>query len=75
MTRDGSGRWSSVICCCFSHVAVGLAAGELLLDFGVGDDALLDRINEEHAAGLQAALLANVFSGDFEDAGFGGKDD
>ena len=32
-------------------------------------------IDEEHAAGLQAAFLANVFGGDVDDAGFGGEDD
>ena len=53
--------------------AVRLAAGQLLLDLGVGDDALLDGIDQEHAAGLQAALFANIFGRDFKNAGFGGR--
>ncbi len=48
---------------------VRLAAGQLLLDLGVGDDALLDGIDQEHAAGLQAALLEDIFGRDFENAG------
>ena len=55
-------------------VGVGLARGEFLLDFGVGDEALLNRVDEEHAAGLQAALLENVFSRHFNHAGFRGED-
>ena len=47
-------------------LAVGLARGELLLDLGVGDDALLHGVDQEHAAGLQAAFLANVLGGNFD---------
>ncbi len=56
-------------------VCIGLARGESLLDFGVGDDALLHGVDEEHAAGLQAAFLADVFGGNVDDAGFGGEHD
>ena len=55
--------------------AVGLARGERLLDLGVGDDALLNGVDEEHAAGLQAAFLEDVFGRNFDDAGFGGEND
>ncbi len=55
--------------------AVGLAAGKVLLDLGVGDDALLHGVDEEHAARLQAALLENVLGRNFDDAGFGGEHD
>ncbi len=56
-------------------LGVGLAGGEALLDFGVGDDALLHGVDQEHATGLQAALLADVLGGHVEDAGFRGEDD
>ncbi len=49
---------------------VRLACGQLLLDLGVGDDALLNGIDEEHAARLQTALLAHVFGRHVENAGF-----
>ena len=49
---------------------VGLPARQLLLDLGVADDALLDRIDQEHAAGLQAAFLANVFRRNVQHTGF-----
>ena len=52
---------------------IRLARGQLLLDFRVGDDALLDRVDQEHAARLQAALLANVLRGNIEHAGLGGE--
>ncbi len=53
----------------FEPLAVGLAAGELMLDLVVGDDALLDGVDQEHAARLQAALFANVLGGNLDDAG------
>jgi hypothetical protein len=67
------GQLSIVTCCSLEPFAVRLAAGQLLLDLGVGDDALLDRIDQEHAARPQAALLANVFGRNFKNAGFGGQ--
>jgi hypothetical protein len=55
-------------------LAVGTIAGELLLDFGVGDDAALDGVDEEHVTGLQTALLADGFGRQVEHAGLGGHD-
>ena len=40
---------------------IRLTCGQLLLDFLVGDDALLHRVDQEHASRLQPALLADVF--------------
>ena len=62
-------------CCSLSQSRIGLAGGEALLDFGVGDDALLNRVDQEHAARLQTALLADVFGGNVKHAGFGGEHD
>ena len=62
-------------CCSLSQSRVRLPAGQLLLDLGVGDDALLDRIHQEHAAGLQAALLANILGRHVDHAGLGGQHD
>ena len=56
-------------------LTVGLFAGDLLLDLGVVDDAALRRVDVEHAAGLQAALLGDVLRGDVEHADLGGHDD
>ena len=42
-------------------LAVGLPRREPLLDLLVGDDALLLEIDQEHLAGLQAALELDVF--------------
>src|SRR5208282_5524706 len=69
MAREGSRARPAAL----EPIAVRLAGGEVLLDFGVGDDALLYGVDEEHAAGLEAALFADVFSGDVENAGFGSK--
>ena len=55
-------------------VAVGELGGELALDLGVGHDAALHGIHEEHVAGLEAALLHDVGGGDVEHAGLGGQD-
>ena len=56
-------------------LAVGLARGKLLFGFGVGDDALLHRVDEEHAAGLQAAFFEDVLRRNFDDAGFRSEND
>ena len=53
---------------------VRLARGERLLDLAVGDDALLDRVNEEHAAGLETAFFQDVLGRSLDDAGLGGED-
>ena len=73
MTREGSGSVSMRDLLLLEPFGVGLARGQLLLDLGVGDDALLHGVDEEHAAGLQAAFLANVFGGNFDHAGLGGE--
>ena len=46
-----------------------------LLDLLVVDDAALLGVHQEHAAGLQAALLQHVLRRDVEHAGFGRHDD
>ena len=51
-------------------VCIGLASGETLLDFGIGDDALLHRIDEEHAPGLETAFFADVFGRKIKDSRF-----
>ncbi len=56
-------------------LAVGLAGGEPLLDFRVGDDAAGGEVGEEHFAGLEAAFFLDVFGLDGEDAGFGSHDE
>jgi hypothetical protein len=51
---------------------VGLGRGDALLQLLVGDDALLLRVDEEHAPGLQPPLLLHLLGRDVEDAHLGG---
>ena len=44
-------------------------------DFFVGNDAAFGRIDQEHAAGLEAAFLENAIRRDIEDTDFGSHDD
>ena len=55
-------------------LAVGMAAGQVVLEFLVADDAALFQADQEHPAGLEATALADILRGDVEDAGFGGHD-
>ena len=59
----------------FEPLAVGMLCGEGGFDFLVGDDATFLRVDEEDAAGLQAAFVRDAFGLDVEDADFGGHDD
>ena len=52
-----------------------MPGGKLLLGLSIGDDALLDGIDEEHAAWLEATLFADVFRGNVEHPGLRGHHD
>ena len=54
---------------------IGAARADLLLDFFVVDDATLDRIDQEHATGLEAAFLLDVLRFQRQYAHFRGHDD
>ncbi len=59
----------------FLHpLRVGLPRGQLLFHFFVGDQALLLGIHQQHAAGREPALHANVFRLDRQHAGFRSHD-
>ena len=58
-----------------SHSVVGVLGGQLGLDLLVLDQAALGRVDQEHAAGLEAALAHDPFGGDVEDADLAGQDD
>ena len=60
-------RWTR---CSSSHWRYGRSLAIALLDLLVVDDAALLRVDEEHAARLQAALLQHVLRRDVEHAGF-----
>ena len=57
----------------FEPLGIGLAAGQLLFDLGIGDNALLHRIDQEHSSRLQATFLAHVFRRHFQNSGLGGQ--
>ena len=50
--------------------SIGVFAGQLLLDFGIINDAPGIQINQQHAAWLQAPFVANAFLGDWQHAHF-----
>ncbi len=54
---------------------IGVFGGEAGLDLVVLDDAVLLGVDEEHPAGLEAALADDLGGVDVEDADFGGEDD
>ncbi len=54
---------------------VGGGGGELVLDLVVLDDPLLGGVDEEHLAGLEAALADDLGRVDVEDADLGTEDD
>ena len=56
-------------------LAIGTLGGELGLHLGIVHDAALLCVDQEHAAGLQAALLLDLVGGEFKHAGFGRHDD
>ena len=70
-----SGRSESSISPASSHSAYGLLGGELGLDLVVLDDAVLGGVDEEHPAGLEAALADDLGGVDVEDADLGAEDD
>ena len=56
-------------------LTVGMFGGDLVLDLVVGHDAAFLGVDEEHAAGLEAAFVENFLRRDFEHARFGRHDD
>ena len=54
-------------------LGVRLLGGELRLDLVVLDDAVLGGVDEEHPAGLEAALADDLGGVDVEDADLGGR--
>ena len=56
-------------------LAVGVLAGDPLLDLLVVDDAAFLRVDEEHAARLEPLLAHDAVGRDVEDADLGGEDD
>ncbi|GAA3238308.1 hypothetical protein GCM10020256_58520 [Streptomyces thermocoprophilus] len=59
----------------FEPLLVGGGGGELRLDLVVLDDAVLGGVDEEHLAGLEAALADDLGGVDVEDADLGAEDD
>ncbi len=57
----------------FQPFGVGLLGGEGRLDLVVLDDAALGGVDEEHLAGLQAALADDPGRVDVEDADLGAR--
>ena len=55
--------------------AIGIGARQRLLDLAVGDDAVLDQIDQQHLARLQAPLGDDLFLGHRQHAHFGRHDD
>ena len=47
-------------------LTIGLFDGDLLLDLGVIHDPAQSRIDVEHAAGLETALMSDVLRSDIE---------
>ena len=73
MVRAGSSSrrtWSSA-----SHSRVGVLGRQLRLDLLVLDEAALGRVDEEHAARLQAALAHDALGRDVEHAHLAGQHD
>ena len=54
----------------FEPLAVRLHAGKLGFQFVVGDDAAFEQVDQEHLAGLQTTLQADILGLDGEHAGF-----
>ena len=79
--RQGQGRENparSEVKLCYGttvNFSTLLGGGKLLLDFTVGDDALLHGVDKEHAAWLQASLLSHILGGYVEHAGLRGQYD
>ena len=57
----------------FEPLPVGMGARQRLLDLGVGDDAMLVQVDEQHLAGLQAPLGDDAFLGNGQHAHLGGE--
>ena len=55
--------------------AVRFAGSNLFLDFGVVDDTAFFRVDQEHAAGFEAAFHGDIGRVDFQHPGFRGHDD
>jgi len=55
-------------------VAIRMLRGELMLDLVVGDNALLSRVDQEHASWSQAAFEFDFFGRNVEHARLGGHD-
>ena len=51
--------------------SVRMFAGQLLLDFGIINDAPGVQVNQQHAPWLQAPFVANAFLGDWQHTHFG----
>ena len=60
---------------CGQPLGVGVLGRQLGLDLLVLDDAALGRVDQEHAARLQAALAHDALGRDVEDADLAGQDD
>ena len=56
-------------------LGIGLARGQTLFDFFVGNDAACDGIHQKHLARLQSALFFDLLGSDIEHACFGSHDD
>ncbi len=59
----------------FQPLAVGLLAGDLLLQLVVLDDSLFLQVKQEHLSGLQSALADDLIGRNVEDADLGRHDD
>ena len=73
--RGGCGQVVEVDEVLVEPLAVGALGGEATLDFLVLDDATLRGVHEEHAAGLEPALMHNALGRQIKHAGLGGEDD
>ena len=51
-------------------LAIRLLRGDALFDFLIGDDASFLHVNDEHATGLQATFVGNVFGRNRQYTGF-----
>ena len=71
----GLGQVVQVAALLAEPLPVGAGGGEAPLDFVVGDDAAFVHVDEEDAAGTDAAALLDAVWGDVQDAGFGAHDD
>ena len=71
----GGGQVAQVDEVLVEPLAVRLGAADLTLDLLVLDDAALGGVDEEHPAGLEAALADDLVGRDVEDAGLGGHND